>query len=983
MFTETQLTAMRKIVFEQFTSPRGPAEQQRADLFLKEQVLTSAAYPSVSLNESDVWGERDSRSHERFLHAFLFFMDWFGTVLAGERTKVEACRAAMRIIESWSAVNGKYPGGSPMAYHDETTAQRLIILLRLQPILAENVDPDSLEFVRRLMDETAVLLTDSAFHSPGNNHGMFQDLALLYYSILGDWIEDATRETFMQLAFSRLDEYFSSCFTAEGVHIENTPTYHIMVCRYVSVVQRLAASIEHKNAEKFGTLLSKAETYATHALMPNGLYPPISDTAQRPVNTRAFLRTFPSKEFLYAASGGRQGSPPKERFLVLPQTGYLIYRSAWNDRNATYAFFSAAYNSGYHKHSDDLSLFLRSGDMDLLAESGPYSYDYKDPLSRYAYSQFSHNSLVVDGRSLPRTDDRSASVNLVVEEQTCSRVLVEGTNARYKDTKHTRQLEIDESSGSPRINLVDTVTSGGEHTYQLLWNLGAHVTAVVHGQGFELFNGEKKVMDLIFRANVPTRLTVHKGRLKPRPLGWTFPNFGEAVPSSVVSIEFSGKSAEIQSSIRLAEFSYTDRGIFYKDGWRRYQGAVLLNYLFQPAANGTTERLVVCFTAIHGAGDFTYNYKSTIDQTDTAALYILDDFGDQGAYYYSDHESTGIFDSVQNLIKKIMAEHGLDATKVATAGSSKGGSGALIHGLALGVDRIIVGAPQTRIGSFLSGPHPNILEFMTGGTTPDDISRLNSIIPGLMRNASSTTTIFVVVGEADHHYKKHVVPLIADAEEHGIAVSPLLLPGIAHADIGKIFRLYLRAHIDQWVDRSNETVLPYKLYHSAVGNKLTIEIFSASGSKHAFRLYRDSKVVEQTAYSTERKAVFHNILPGTYRIRVSSRIVRSSTSSAFTTRRLVIPEMSSGSPIEMPLSETTYSCLGPLRNTTVVSRFQALIRIKRTKVTRFLLQAKRRAVTTVPLYLRNLLATARKRLRFVPRAGRELIGRRTNQDGQN
>lgn len=974
MFTEIQLAAMRKIVLEQFTSARGTAEQQRAEQFLKEQILSSVAYPNVSIEESNVWGDRNARSHERFLHGFLFFTDWFGTVLAGEQTKIDACRAALRIIESWAAANGTYPGGSPMAYHDETTAQRLIILLQLQPILAETVSPDSAEFVRLLMDETAVLLTDSGFHSAGNNHGMFQDLALLYYSVLADWIDYNTRERFMQLAFSRLEEYFTSCFTAEGIHVENTPTYHVMVCRYVSVVQRLAESIEHKDAEKYGTLLSKAETYATHALMPNGLYPPISDTAQRPVNSRAVLKAFPSKEFLYAATAGRQGRPPRERILVLAQTGYLIYRSTWNDKNATYAFFSAAYNSGYHKHSDDLSLFLRSGDLDLLAESGPYSYDYKAPLSRYAYSQFSHNSLVVDGRSLPRTDDRSAFVSLAVQEQTSSRVVVEGTNARYEDTKHTRQLEIDESSGTPCINLVDTVTSGGEHTYQLLWNLGTHVTAVVHGQGFELFSGEKKVMDLIFRANVPTRLTVHKGRLKPRPLGWTFPNFGEAVPSSVVSIEFSGKSAEIKSSIRLTEFSYSDRGIFYKDGWRRYQGAVSLNYLFQPAANGTTERLVVCFTAIHGPGDFTYNYKSTIDEADTAALYILDDFGDQGAYYYSDHGSTGIFDSVQDLIKKIMADHGLDTTKVATAGSSKGGAGALIHGLALGVDRIIVGAPQTRIGSFLSGPHPNILEFMTGGTTADDIARLNSIIPELMRDASSSTSIFVVVGEADHHNRNHVAPLIADAEYNGIEISPLLLPGIAHSEIGRIFSLYLRANLDQWVNKSKEAALPYRLHHNALEDKLVIEIFSASGSEHAFRLYRDSEVVEHTAYSAERKVVFQNICPGTYRIRVLSRTVSPSTSTAFTTRRFVVPEKTSGS-IEVPVLGATSSHFGPVRNPARITMVQRLIRSKRSLVIRFLQHAGRRTVKSMPPYLMRLAATARKYLRFLPRAGRHLIRR--------
>jgi hypothetical protein len=884
MLTEIQLSSMKEIVLNQFTFINNTAAVERSKRFLSDRVISTSLYPDVLFDDGNLWADRDARSHERYLNGFLFFTDWYGTVLKNPDTKKIACLAASEIIRSWVAASRDPDTCARMAFHDETTAQRLISLLQLDTYMSESLPEESVLVLRPLMDETAELLADPKFHSAGNNHGMFQDLALLYYAILAEWVSLPSRNSYILLALRRLKDYFSSCFTPEGVHVENTPQYHVMVSRHLAVVKNIVEASGHIDADYYARLLAAAETYATHALMPNGMYPPISDTAQRSVNNRTFLGIFTSPEFQYAASSGRSGRAPQERFLVLPESGYVVYRSKWGDPNATYAFFSAAYNSDYHKHSDDLSLYIRSNGVELLAESGPYSYDYKDPFSRYAYSQFSHNSLIVDGRSLPRTDSRSDSVQLRLESKTRDAVTVEGTNARYEDTVHTRRLCIQEDAERPTIYVTDTVKSNDEHSYQLLWNLGAEVSAVVHGQGFELFSNGRKLMELTFTANVPTQVTVSKGRTKPRPLGWTFPSFGEAVPSEVVSIGFSGAEAEVCTTIRFADWFYADREITPEKGWKRYNGKVPVNYLFCPPASGDTTKLVVVFTAIHSPGDFTYNYKSTIDQVGVAALYILDDYGDQGAYYYSDHRSTAIFDSVQLLINQICSALNLSQENVATVGSSKGGAGALIHGLALGVDRIIVGAPQTRIGTFLKTPHTNILEFMAGGTTDDDVDYLNGIIPSLMKGAADSTRVLLVVGEADHHLKYHVKPLLKDSEAYGVDVTALVLPGLTHADIGKVFRQYLRANLEQWIRGIDEVALPYELTINSSNKTLTLSHYSAADSSHAYRLYFGSDVVQSRGYSPTNGAQFENLVPGKYRIRISSRSGGEPSPSTFTTR---------------------------------------------------------------------------------------------------
>lgn len=884
MLTENQLASMREIVLSQFLASKGDENRRRAEKFIADRSITAALYPDVSLDGKNVWGNRDARSHERFLNGFLFFSDWYGTILEDPNSKKNSCVAATEIVRSWAAANKNPNEAARMAFHDETTAQRLISLLQLDKYVSESLPEESNGLLRPLMSQTAELLADADFHSAGNNHGMFQDLALLYFSVLADWAPQENRDAYMHLAFKRLREYFVSCFTSEGVHIENTPQYHVMVSRYLAVVKNLVEISGHSDAAYYSALLKKAETYATHALMPNGLYPPISDTTQRPVKSAATLDIFGSPEFLYAASAGRSGTKPTENVLVLEESGYLIYRSRWGDPNATYVFFSAAYNADYHKHSDDLSLYVRRNNVALLAESGPYSYDYKNPLSRYAYSQFAHNSLVVDGRSLPRTDPKKDSVTLTAKSQTPTKVEVEGTNARYDDTVHKRRLLVEDADSSQVITVSDTITSSGDHEYQLLWNLGTEVTSIVHGQGFELFSKGKKVMELTFESDVATSISVHKGQMKPRPLGWTFPRFGEAVPSEVIAVNFSGAYAEVRSTVRFSDWFYADRKITPQQGWKRFQGHVPINYLYCPPADGAARKLVVVFTAIHKPGDFTYNYKATLDEVDVAALYILDDFGDQGAYYYSDHRSTNIFESVQGLITETLNRLDLSVSDVATAGSSKGGAGALIHGLALGVDQIIVGAPQTRIGTFLSTPHPNILAFMAGGTSEEDVKYLDSVIPGLMRDASDTTRILVVVGDSDHHYKYHVKPMISDAESCGMNLSTLVVPGVTHADIGKIFSQYLRANLEQWIRESAETALPYELTIDNKNRSLTIKSYVSDNSVQLYRLYLGSEVVRTQRYSSSNTASFNNLAPGRYRIRVYTLIDGEDSSTAFTTR---------------------------------------------------------------------------------------------------
>ena len=903
MTQDRNLSILAEVVRERL--PRGASDacRTRAARFLDGGVIASTTYGDLRYDDGGVWSSGADRSRSRYVHGFLFLADWPDYVDQSE-DPASVMTAVLGMLRKWEAAFPRKGSTHPMAYHDETTAQRLTNVAALLGAADRHLPPAEATWLHAFLDRTAELLAQEEFHAAGNNHGMFQDLALVTYAGISHWREDAARTDFFDLAEKRLKCYFASCFTTEGVHVENAPTYHAMISRFVRDHRDLLRRIGHSDAAFYGDLLRNATRYATHAVMPHGVYPPISDTQQLPLTSAR--RVFNDDEFTYAATQGAAGRPPADRVLVLPESGYAIYRSSWGDPDATYALFQAAYNANYHKHADDNSFILRSRGVDLLSEAGPYGYNYADPLTKYGYSQYAHNGLIVNGTSLPRTDAKAGEVTLTAHEVREDGFRVSGRNGRFPGAVHTREVAIEEVGGHPRIDLVDTVNSDEDAEFELLWNLGPDVTPVVHGHGFELYREGEKLFDAHFTANVPLKVSRHHAETRPH-LGWRFPKFGEVEPANVIRIAFSGRDCRIETKMRLNDFSYADRGLGGRNTpWRRFEGDVGLNYLHVPARDPANDgRLVVVFTAIHSLGDFTYNYKTTVDESGLGALYILDDFGDQGAYYLQDHGDRAAFRSVQALIAEKLAELGLENADLVMAGSSKGGAAALLHGLAARAGSIYVGAPQTRIGSFVAKPHPNILRLMTGGTGPEDIAQLDRVLFEAADSAETTTSVTLLVGDKDHHYANHAAPFIQHLEGLGFSPSLVLLPGLTHADIGGVYRRALLGYLNQLPpqrrsapagatgnpgasDKGGDAAAGLTVLATYSAGSVVASVVFGPPGQYSYRLFQEGNPVANLPYAELRSASWPKLPPGRYRVRVYHRKAPDAVPTAATTNWVAI-----------------------------------------------------------------------------------------------
>lgn len=387
-------------------------------------------------------------------------------------------------------------------------------------------------------------------------------------------------------------------------------------------------------------------------------------------------------------------------------------------------------------------------------------------------------------------------VNAIDSRSAKSNTIPYWTNRHRTGFDHYRLIRPSDSG----FRIQDTITSGIGKTqkFRMLWVFDNHIDLVVHGQGFEAVIDGIKILDINFEANVSTSTKFYSEFMDQDLVDLSPAKRVRYDRKTVVVVQFEGAQVSLTTNINSEPFVYRDRGLLTSpEPWSRFVSSVALNYLLLPASSDAGNNiLVVAFSAVSGIGDFNFNYRTSLDPTHTNVLYILDDFGDQGSYYLMDHGDHGIFDTVQELIMDIAGKLGVARKNIILIGSSKGGAAAILHGISAGVGHVYVGAPQTRIGSFVSRPHPNILRFMVGAVDMNAVETLDKYLYELVQNTTPMPKISIVVGDADHHYKGHVLPFVDHFKKLNKDIDLEVLPGVPHSEIGLQYRRRLVRYVE-------------------------------------------------------------------------------------------------------------------------------------------------------------------------------------------
>ena len=226
-----------------------------------------------------------------------------------------------------------------------------------------------------------------------------------------------------------------------------------------------------------------------------------------------------------------------------------------------------------HAHADALSVEVRCGGVDVLADPGSYCYHGELAWRSYFRSTLGHNTAELDGRSQssdggpflwlrhassweidPRDDGEVASWTAEHD----------GYTSLDPQARHRRTVRLDRAART--IDIVDEI--GGGHDVRLAFHLGPEVHAELDGAS-AILHWPDAATPGAARLDLPTglRWSLHRGETNPI-LGWYSCGLGRRVP--VFTLIGRGRLAGAEALSTRLEF--LDLGITQPLSGRPYHG---------------------------------------------------------------------------------------------------------------------------------------------------------------------------------------------------------------------------------------------------------------------------------------------------------------------------------------------------------------------------------------------------------------------------
>lgn len=326
---------------------------------------------------------------------------------------------------------------------------------------------------------------DEGVYLAGENHGLYQDRALLYLGYAfdcDDWIE---------ASIGRIKDQWNGLFDAEGVCVENSFAYQRVDKNLFIDIYYILGKKGNPIAQSLFDDICKAEDFMGHSLMPNCVCPPYGDTFRHDYSMCAVMDE--AGLLSYASSQGKKGEAPLHANRLYFSAGYYFGRQYWTPplpdlhfEDAVWTMFRSGYASITHRQADDNSFMFYAFGKEIFTDGGAYNYMYRDPIRRYVRSTLAHNVIAVDGASydfLQRGNvDLSGFCHCDLGIAGMADYIV-GYSSHYRGVVWFRHF-IFFSRG---VFLLDEVFSDGQHRYSQLFHTGPEIQEVrVNGLDLEI-----------------------------------------------------------------------------------------------------------------------------------------------------------------------------------------------------------------------------------------------------------------------------------------------------------------------------------------------------------------------------------------------------------------------------------------------------------------------------------------------------------------
>lgn len=277
-----------------------------------------------------------------------------------------------------------------------------------------SVSDETLMLILASMHEQAIHLMQ---HYTGNNWIMMEMTGAYTFAVF--FPEFASSKKIRKEAAEILSNDLARQVLPDGMQYELTPGYHTLVFSCAFTMLDLA-KLEGFSGELPKELVLNLEKMADALLKmatPALTMPLCNDTGKHYIKntiTKA-LKLFPHRQdFLWAATGGKSGTPPvgESASKVMPYAGFVAMRSSWA-KDALYLCFDIGpLGVGGHAHQDKLNINIYKGSQELLFDDGGGQYE-DSPFRTYARSSRDHNTILVDGNGQHRPKEYKGNTEII------------------------------------------------------------------------------------------------------------------------------------------------------------------------------------------------------------------------------------------------------------------------------------------------------------------------------------------------------------------------------------------------------------------------------------------------------------------------------------------------------------------------------------------------------------------------------------------
>ena len=383
-----------------------------------------------------------------------------------------------------------------------------------------------------------------------SNHGLFQLAGLLALSATLPELRDA--EANRAYADRGLTGMYTKHFSAEGIHLEHSPAYHVLMITHLTLILKTGWLADNA---LLNTLCARAARNTIWLMHPDGDVASVADSTPTTVKDRLLYPDAPQID--YVLSQGRRGTIPQATFQVFKQSGYAAFRSPWDFtpwRNASYLFFTAAFHSRQHKHADDFTFEWSELGTRLVRDSGLFAYWKDDPRREYMESTRAHNTVEIDDRDYSRyaNDVFGSAITDGGQSGGLYYVQADLNRKRWFRTNHRRIIVFDPGRW---VVVMDRLASRAEHKYTQWFHFDPDLQMKTEGDGVAapIGRARKRLQVLPLSPSKDQTVQIIRGRETLRLQGWISLVKTTIAANDAVGFTRNGKGATFVTLLHLGE----------------------------------------------------------------------------------------------------------------------------------------------------------------------------------------------------------------------------------------------------------------------------------------------------------------------------------------------------------------------------------------------------------------------------------------------